>query len=136
MTLGIRKWGLWEVLRSHEDTALTNGTTVSPLHTNLQVSNFQRGKHASGPTKEPEPVPSTSGVSEIALRLLLLTILQLCHVPPPLPPPGSNSSCLFTRCQPLYASCCTVLPYFSRYCTVRFKMFYFLCSFAFYVLFV
>ena len=60
---------------------------------------------------------------QLALRLLLLTILQLCHLPPPLPPPVSNSSCLFTQCQPLYASCCTVLLNFSRYCTVRLKMF-------------
>ena len=49
-------------------------------------------------SKEPEPVPSASGVSEIAAcpHPLLLTILQLCHLPPPLPPPVSNSSCLFT----------------------------------------
>ena len=60
---------------------------------------------------------------QLALRLLLLTILQLYHLPPLLPPPVSNSSCLFTRCQPLYTSCCTVLLYFSRYWTVRLKMF-------------
>ena len=66
---------------------------------------------------------------QLALHLLLLTILQLCHLLPPLPPPVSNSSCLFTRCQPPYASCCTVLLYFSRYCTVRLKMFslFFVC---------
>ena len=29
--------------------------------------------------------------------------------PMPLPPPVSNSSCLFPQCQPLCASCCTVL---------------------------
>ena len=76
-------------------------------------------------SKEPEPVPSTSGVSEIAAcpHLLLLTILQLYHLPPPLPPPVSNSSCLFTWCQPLDASCCTVPLYFSRSCTIRLKMF-------------
>ena len=45
---------------------------------------------------------------QLALHLLLLTTLQLCHLPPPLPPPGSVSSCLFTRCQPLYASCSIV----------------------------
>ena len=66
---------------------------------------------------------------QLALRLLLLTILQLYHLPPPLPPPVSISSCLFTRCQPLCASCCTALLYFSRDCTVRLKMFswFFLC---------
>ena len=75
---------------------------------------------------------------QFALCLLLLTILaELYHLPPPLPPPVSNSSCLFTRCQPLvlYASCCTVLLYFSRYCTVRLKMFSF-SVFVFDVLFV
>ena len=34
-------------------------------------------------------------------------------------------------CQPLYASCCTVLLYFSRYCTVRLKMFVFCVSFSY-----
>ena len=87
-------------------------------------------------SKEPEPVPSMSAVCEIAAcpRLLLLTILQLYRLPPPLPPPVSNSSCLFTRCQPLCASCCTALLYFSRYCTVRLKRFYFLCLFFIYYL--
>lgn len=46
--------------------------------------------------------------SQLALHPLLLTILQLHHLPPPLPPPVSNSSHLFTPCQPLYASSCTV----------------------------
>ena len=40
---------------------------------------------------------------------LLLMILQLCHLPPPLPPPVSKSFCLFTRCQFLHANCCTAL---------------------------
>ena len=72
---------------------------------------------------------------QLALHLLLLMILQLYHLPPPLPPPASNSSCLFTRCQPLYASCYTVLLYFSRYCTVRVKMFIFcICLFFMYFL--
>ena len=73
---------------------------------------------------------------QLALRLLLLTTLQLYHLPPPLPSAVSNSSCLFTRCQPLYATCWTVLPYFSRYCTVRLKMFslFFVCLFCMYYL--
>ena len=88
--------------------------------------------YSKSPTYEPSScelskmqtcVPSMSGMSEIALCLLFLTTLQLYHLPPPLPPPVSNSSCLFTRCQPLYASCCTVLLYFSKYCTVRVKIF-------------
>ena len=62
-------------------------------------------------SRESEPVPSTSGMSEIAvaLHLLLLTILQPYHPPLPPPPSVSNSSCLFTRCQLLDASCTTVL---------------------------
>ena len=73
---------------------------------------------------------------QLALCLLLLVILQLYHLPPPLPPPVSNSSCLFTEGQPLYASCCTILLYFSRYYTVRLKMFSSFFVFVFYVLFV
>ena len=106
------------------------GAAGVPLHTNLQAVNFQRWKCASGSSKKPEPVPSASGMSEIAAcpHLLLLTNLQLCHLPPPFPPSVSNSSYLFTRCQLLCASCCTVLLYFSRYYTVRFKCFLcFLC---------
>ena len=65
---------------------------------NLQVGNFQIFEH--------EVDPSTSSVSGIApaRHLPLLTILQLYrlyHLPTPLPSPGSNSSCLFTGCQPL-----------------------------------
>ena len=63
----------------------------------------------------------------LALHLQLLTTLQLYHLPPPLPPPGSNSSCLFAQCQSLNASCCTVLLCISRCSTARLKMFYFLC---------
>ena len=69
---------------------------------------------------------------QLALYFLLLMTLQVNHLPPPLPPPLSNSSCLFTPCQPLYASCSAILLYFSRYCTVRFKMF----SFFVYVCFL
>lgn len=66
-------------------------------------------------------VPSTSVDAwvkfQLALRLLMLRILQLHHLPPPLPPHVSNSSCLFTLCQPLYASCCTGLLLFKvLYC--------------------
>ena len=76
-------------------------STVSPLHTNLQAANFQRCKHAFRQGQvwvKLQPV----------LHLLLLMIFQLYRLPPPLPPPVSNSSCLFTWCQSLYASCCTV----------------------------
>ena len=89
-------------------------------------------------SKEPEPLPSASGMSEIEAYppSPIANDLQLYHLPPPLPPPVSNSSCLFTRCQPLYASCCTVLLYFSRCCTVRLKMFSSVFVFVFYALFV
>ena len=100
---------------------------------NLQVENFQRWGCASGPSKEPELVLSNQVwvKLQLALHLLLLLILQLYHLPPLLSPPVSNSSCLFTRCQPLYARCCTVLLYLTRYCTIKFKMFslFFVCLF-------
>ena len=65
-------------------------------------------------------------MSEIAawFHFLLLTVLQLYRLPLPLPPPVSNSSCLFTRCQPCVpAIVLYYLLYFLRYCTVRLKMF-------------
>ena len=85
------------------------------MHTKLQVENFQNC----------EPVFHQHQVwvkLQLALHFLMLMTLHLYHLPPPLLPPVSNSSCLFTRYQPLYASCCTVLLYFLRYCTVRLKM--------------
>ena len=48
------------------------------------------------------------------------------HLPPPLPPPVSSSSCLFTRCHPLYTSYCTVLLDFSRYCKIL-NVFFIFC---------
>ena len=60
---------------------------------------------------------------QLVLRLLLLTIRQLYHLPIPLPPPVGNSSGLFTQCQPLYASCCT---FQELYCKIKI-FFYFLC---------
>ena len=67
----------------------------------------------------------------LALSLLLLAILQLRHLPPPV----TNSSCLFARCQPLCASCCPVLLYlikalYRRIKNVFFFMFamYYLCE--------
>ena len=78
-----------------------------PLHTNLQVANSQRYEHASHQHQAWVTL-------QLALCLLLLTMLQLYHLPPPLPPPVSNSSCLFTWGQPLYANCSTVLLNFSK----------------------
>ena len=90
---------------------------------NLQVVSFQRRKYTFHQHQEWVKL-------QLALRILLLMILQLYHLSPPLPTPVSNSSCLFTRCQPLYASCWTILLYFSGYCTVRLKRF--LCLFFMY----
>ena len=101
-------------LRMH---GLEDFCTVSPRHTNLQLVNFQRCGCVSSSIKGPEPVPSNQVwvTLQLVFCLLLLTIPQLYCLPPPLPSPVSNSSCLFTWCQPLDASYCTVLLYFSRY---------------------
>ena len=73
-----------------------------------QVVNFQRCEHVF--------LQHQTWVKlKLVLYLLLLTILQLYRLPAPV----SNSSCLFTWCQSLYASCCTVLLYFSRYCKIK-----------------
>ena len=81
-----------------------------------------------------------SGVSEIqlALGLLLLMILQLYHLPPPLPPPVSNSYCLFTQCQPapvcqlLY---CTTVLFKVLYCKIKNVFFiFYVCLFFMYYL--
>ena len=121
---------------------LLNGqkSTVSPPHTNLQVMSFQRWDHISldcfskradriESSKEPEPVPSTSGVSEIAA----CPLSPVADDPSALSFPTSSPSSrqwlsLPVRLMPaLYASCCTVLFYFSKYYTVRLKYFRFVC---------
>ena len=68
-------------------------------------------------SKEPEPVPSTSGVSEAAACPPPPTAADPSALPSPVPllPAVRNSSHLFTRSQPLCASSCAVLLYFSRY---------------------
>ena len=86
---------------------------VHPQHMNLQIANFQRCKRAFHQCQ-------AWVKRQLALCLLLLTVLQLYLLPPPLPPPASKSSCLFTWCQPLYASFCILC--FSKYCTVRFSV--------------
>ena len=82
--------------------AAADDIEISPLHTNLHIVNFQRCKRVFHQCQVWVKL-------QLALHLLLLMILQLYHLPPPLPPPVSNSSCLFTGCQPLDASCTTVL---------------------------
>ena len=100
--------------------------TVSPLYTNLQVANFQRCECVFHQCQVWVKL-------QLALHLLLLMILQLYHLPSSLPPPVSNSSCLFTQCPPLYASCCTVTTvlfkvlYCKMYCTVLKNVFFIFC---------
>ena len=95
--------------------------TESPVHTNLQVTIFQTCEHVFHQHH-------TWAKLQLALCLLLLTILQLYHLPARLPVPISNSPC-----QPLYTSCCTILLCFSRYCTAWLKMFHCFCMFAFFM---
>ena len=107
-------------------------------HIGLQYSKF--------PTYEPSSctlskmwtcIPSVSDVCEIAAYRLS----PIAEGPSALPSshslqlPVSISSYLSTQCQPLYASHWAVLPYFSRHCTLRLKMPYFLCLllFAYYL---
>ena len=74
-------------------------------------------------SRESEPVPLTSGMSEIAvaLHLLLLTILQLTLL----------------ACSLDASSWMPVVPlHFSKSCTVRWKMFSLFFAPVFYVLFV
>ena len=81
--------------------------------TQISLDHFFKRVDRTESSKEPKPVPSISGVSEIAS-----CPLQLHHLPPSLPPPVSKSSCLFTRCQPLCANCCTLLLCLSRFSLV------------------
>ena len=114
-------------LSSVRSVSISNIVVTLPM--NLQVVNFQSCECMCHECQAWVKL-------QLALHLLLLTILQLWHLPLCLPPPASNS-CLFTWCQPLYASCCTVLLYFSRYCTARLKLIsHFLFLFVCYVLFV
>lgn len=71
-------------------------TQTSLNHFSKRVDGIESGK-------EPEHVASMSCVMklQLLLGLLLLTILQLFCLPPPLPPPVDNSSCLFTQHQSL-----------------------------------
>ena len=84
-------------------------STVSPLHRKLQVVNFQRCECAfRHEWNYSLPSISYCGQSFSSIISHLLSLLQ---------------SCLITWCQPLYASCCSLLLYCSRHCTVSLKMF-------------
>ena len=91
-----------------------SNNTVRLIHMNLQVENSRRCACAFCQHQAWVKL-------QLALFLPLLTVLQLYYLPPLLL--LQSVTCLFTQCQPMYASCCTVLLYFSRYYTVRFKIF-------------
>ena len=99
--------------------------------TQTSLDHFSNRDDRIKSSKVSEPVPSTVSKHKIAaFHLLLLMIFQLYHLSPCLPPPSSNSSCFFTQCQLLYC----ILLYFSRYCTIRFKMFSLIIVFFMYYL--
>ena len=54
-----------KLVRPCHETLLS---TLSPLRVNLQAANFKNCECASGSSKEPEPVPSASDVSNTAAR--------------------------------------------------------------------
>ena len=72
--------------------------------------------------------------SQLALCLLSLAALQPYRPPPLLLPPVCDPSCLFAGCHPLCASCYTVL--FKALSHQIGSVFFIVCLFAFYVLFV
>lgn len=80
-------------------------------------------------SKEPELVPSTSCVNEIAACppfhfLLLLMVLQLCYL---LSLVQSVTFCLFTWCQPMYAPVymyCTTILFKILYCKIKTVLFF------------
>ena len=71
-------------------------------------------------------VPSASGVSQIAVCPPSPIADDPSALPSPTSSPSSSQSLFLpVHSMPaLYASCCTVLLYFPRDCTVRLKMFY------------
>ena len=124
---------------THKSLCLPKGNVVSPLHINLEITNFQRCKHATyyqditGPFFSREQIklnPSRNQnlrlQSQLWVKLqvclhLLLTILQLYCIPPPLPPPVSNFLLAFW----LHASCCTTVLFKVLYYKVKNVFFFF-----------
>lgn len=84
-------------------------------------------------SKEPELCHQRQvcGSLQRAPRLPPPAVLPLHHLSPALPSPVTNPSCLVTRRPPLYASRCTGLLDFSKYCSITFKMFSFVCVFMY-----
>ena len=106
-------------------------SSKSPAH-EPSVVKFQRCEHASGSRKGPEPVPSTSGESETAACPQSPAADDPSSLPfPTASPPVTNSSSLFTHRQPMYASCCSFVVYFSRYCKIKNFYFLFVCHVLF-----
>ena len=96
--------------------------TVNPLHTNVQIMNFQRWKCISGSSKEPEPVPSMSGMSEIAAcpPLLLLMRQQLYLLPPSVPPPvGNVLPAHWMPVPPCPPLCCSTVLFKALHCNIK-----------------
>ena len=103
---------------------ISDHNTASSQHTNLQVVHFQRCEHAS---------------HQMCVKLQLTLGLPLLRAPQLYPhhilSTLQSVSLLTCHSVPaLYASHWAVLPYFSRHCTVRLKMFF--VSLVFYILFV
>ena len=111
--------GMCSIHPDRDPYPATTHHTGSPLHTNLQVLNFERCKCVFHQHQAWVKL-------QLALPLLLLMILQLCHLPPPLPPPVSSSSCLSTQCQLLLSA---VVLY-----NVLFKVLY--CKISLFLVFV
>ena len=103
---------------------ISDHNTASSQHTNLQVVHFQRCEHAS---------------HQMCVKLQLTLGLPLLRAPQLYPhhilSTLQSVSLLTCHSVPaLYASHWAVLPYLSRHCTVRLKMFF--VSLVFYILFV
>ena len=66
--------------------------------THILLDHFFKKVDRIESSKEPEPVPWMSGMNEIAAcpPSPIADNPQLHHLPPPLPTPVSNTSCLFT----------------------------------------
>ena len=122
VTLGITiKTSTYEFWKGAQLSPLHYWYTICPLHINLQGGNLHSIyiRHKWNCSLPPDSYCWRSFSCIISL---------------PLPPPVNNSCCLFPRCQPLCVTYCTGLRYFSRYYTVRFKMFPLFSVFVFYVL--
>ena len=113
---GLSPWGRKEL------DVTEQMSTYTPRHHWILFSRVDRIESS----KEPEPGPSTSGVSEPAVCPACPDCPSVLHLLPPLPSLVSNSACPFTDTSPCNAGCYIALfnaPYFSSYCTARLKMF-------------